>query len=281
VVLIPLLWIYNGGLSGSIPFFYLFNTCLSAILLSRLRYRLILGIQIAILFILLFVEFNYPDSIRYFPTQTAAFFDKSIFLAVVSFTMFMMLIKIMKEYHQTITKLSSAHEELKKSNDVLYQNSITDELTGLYNRRHILELLSGLTENGRRQRENSVIMFDIDHFKAINDTYGHKAGDLVLIQIGRLLKENFRRTDFIGRIGGEEFLVLMPDTRLETAMSRAEKMRKTIADFQWDYPGLSVTVSGGIFDFRESESFDTVLNNADIALYQAKSSGRNLIKSYR
>ncbi|NPV91040.1 MAG: GGDEF domain-containing protein [Firmicutes bacterium] len=172
-------------------------------------------------------------------------------------------------------------KKLKKSNDVLYQASITDDLTGLHNRRYIIELLSGLIERGSQPKGISIVMMDIDHFKKINDTYGHKVGDLVLAKISASIREHFRSTDFIGRIGGEEFLILMPDTKLEVAFNRAENIRKYIEGLKWDYAQLHVTISGGIYDCSECESCDTVLNKADVALYQAKSSGRNLIKAYR
>ncbi|MEA4849194.1 MAG: diguanylate cyclase [Clostridiaceae bacterium] len=281
LVFFPILWIYNEGLSGSIPFFYLFNISLSAILLNKLRYKLILGIQIVVLIALLTIEFYYPHLIIRYNSETAVFTDKAVSLVLIGFTMFIMLIKIMKEYHRTIDKLWFAQEELKKSNDVLYQASITDDLTGLYNRRHIIKLLSDLIERGSQPAGTSIIMVDIDHFKKVNDTYGHKAGDLVLAKISASIREHFRSTDSIGRIGGEEFLILMPDTELEVAFNRAEDMRKHIEGLKWDYEQLHVTISGGIYDFSEYESCDTVLNKADIALYQAKSGGRNLIKPYR
>ncbi|ATW24478.1 GGDEF domain-containing protein [Candidatus Formimonas warabiya] len=280
LIFIPLLWIYNGGLSSSVPFFYLFITGLSAILLNKLRYKLILGIQIVVLITLLIIEFYYPDLIIKYHSETAVFIDKAVSLVLISFIMFIMIIKIMKEYHRTIDKLRFAQEKLKKSNDVLYQASITDDLTGLYNRRHIIKLLSGLIERDRQQKGISIVMMDIDHFKKINDTYGHKVGDLVLTKISASIREHFRNTDFIGRIGGEEFLILMPDTKLEVAFNRTENIRKYIEGLKWDYVQLHVTISGGVYDFSEYESCDTVLNKADIALYQAKSSGRNLIKSY-
>ncbi len=281
LIFIPLLWIYNGGLSSSIPFFYLFDIVLSAILLNKLRYELVLGTQIVVLIALLSIAFYYPDAIIKYNSETALFIDKAVSLVVVSFIMFVMIIKIMQEYHQAIDKLKFAQEELKKSNDVLYKASITDDLTGLYNRGHIIKLLSGLIERGSQPKGISIIMMDIDHFKKINDTYGHKVGDLVLTKISASIREHFRNTDFIGRIGGEEFLILMPDTKLEVACNRAENIRKYIEGLKWDYAQLHVTISGGIYDSSEYESCNTVLNNADIALYQAKSSGRNLIKSYR
>lgn len=102
-----------------------------------------------------------------------------------------------------------------------------------------------------------------------------------VLKIGASIKEYFRKTDFIGRIGGEEFLILLPDTGLETAINRAENIRKRIDRLKWDYEQMHVTISAGVYCFSKHESCDTVLSRADIALYEAKSSGRNLIKAYR
>lgn len=282
LIIIPLLWVYNGGLSGSIPFFYIFNICLSAILLNKLRYKIILSIQILVLISLLIFEFNYPDYIISFSSKTADFIDKSVSIVVISLAMFLMIIKIMKEYYLTIDKLRSTYKELQKSNDVLYNAAITDELTGLINRRHIIELLADQIENDRHQKGMSTIMVDIDHFKKINDTYGHSIGDQVLIKVSKLLKDNLRCADFVGRIGGEEFLILMPDTSRETAFNRADDLRKSVADLKWDYTNLRVTISAGIYHCNcdGSENCDTILNNSDIALYQAKNEGRNLIRAF-
>ncbi|NPV91041.1 MAG: hypothetical protein HPY50_09750 [Firmicutes bacterium] len=111
LIFIPLLWIYNGGLSSSIPFFYLFNIGLSAILLNNLRYKLVLGIQIVVLIALLIIEFNYPDLIIKYNSETAVFIDKAVAMVIISFVMFIMIIKIMREYHRTIDKLSFAQEK--------------------------------------------------------------------------------------------------------------------------------------------------------------------------
>lgn len=280
-LILAVLWIYNGGLSGSIPFFYLFNIGIAAILLSKLRYKEILGFQIAVLIALLIIELQYPALIVYFDSKTSAFIDKSVSLVVVSFTMFLMLIKVMSEYHRTIDKLRLAQKELEISNDILYQASITDDLTGLYNRRHIIKLLSDLIERGGQPKEISIVMMDLDHFKKVNDTYGHKVGDLVLEKISGSIREHFHSPDLVGRLGGEEFLILMPDTRLEVALERAENIKKYIENIKWDYPDVHVTISGGVYNFSGPENCDAVLLKADIALYQAKNSGRNLIKVYR
>ncbi|HUX91000.1 MAG TPA: diguanylate cyclase [Gallionellaceae bacterium] len=157
-----------------------------------------------------------------------------------------------------------------------------DYLTGLSNRRHFME--QGEIELARVQRYGealSAFMLDIDHFKNINDTYGHKTGDIVLQQLGHVLRETLRTVDIIGRIGGEEFAVLLPETDLQEAVEIAERLREIIAhtDVVLE-PGLPLhfTVSIGVAMLKESDvNLDILLNLADKALYQAKESGRDKV----
>lgn len=153
----------------------------------------------------------------------------------------------------------------------------TDELTGLLNRRAILE--KGREEwlrTHRFQRSFSCLMFDIDHFKSINDTHGHAAGDEVLKATSALLKTLLRQTDYVGRIGGEEFLVLTPETDGTQALILAERIRVTIQNAVIPAVGArKLTVSIGIAGLREEGSLEHLIRNADQALYVAKDSGRN------
>jgi len=157
-----------------------------------------------------------------------------------------------------------------------------DYLTGLSNRRHFMA--QGEIELARVQRYGeslSAFMLDIDHFKNINDTHGHKAGDIVLQQLGHLLRETLRTVDIIGRIGGEEFAILLPETGLQEAVEIAERLREIIAhsDVILD-AGLPLhfTVSIGVATLKDKGvNLDILLNLADKAMYQAKGSGRNRV----
>jgi diguanylate cyclase (GGDEF)-like protein len=156
-----------------------------------------------------------------------------------------------------------------------------DELTGVVNRRHLMEL--GEKMFVRAQKENkclSVLMLDVDNFKAINDTFGHKVGDDVLRDIARLGLNTMRITDCFGRFGGEEFICLLPETSQEQASDIAERLRGIIQDHQWDYKTLEkVTASIGVASYRKehTDSFLKLLKDADITMYQAKSQGRNRV----
>jgi two-component system cell cycle response regulator len=155
-----------------------------------------------------------------------------------------------------------------------------DPLTGLSNRRFILTQLAGQLSGARRHgRPFSVAMLDIDHFKAVNDRFGHAAGDQVLAAVTRTLRAHLRAEDQLGRLGGEEFLALLGDTDERAAPAAAEKLRAAVAAAPPRYEGveLAVTVSVGWASW-DGEEPDELLRRADDALYQAKRAGRNRIE---
>jgi diguanylate cyclase (GGDEF)-like protein/PAS domain S-box-containing protein len=164
----------------------------------------------------------------------------------------------------------------------LEQQANQDYLTGLSNRRHFLE--QGEKELARVQRYGEVLsafMLDIDHFKIINDTHGHKAGDVVLQQLGHILRDTLRTVDIIGRVGGEEFAILLPETDLKGATEIAERLREKVANSDVILEtGLTLhfMISIGVATMKDKGvKLDTLLNLADMALYQAKKSGRNKV----
>jgi diguanylate cyclase (GGDEF)-like protein len=153
----------------------------------------------------------------------------------------------------------------------------TDELTGLMNRRLFLDIFERELLMARMKNYSlALMMLDIDHFKDTNDTYGHPAGDMLLKQMGAILKENTYPLDAVARYGGDEFIILMPDTSYFNAAYAAEKLRRIIDDWQWDVgeKRISVTVSIGIAKSNSSDSHE-IIKRADNALYKAKKQGRN------
>jgi diguanylate cyclase (GGDEF)-like protein len=164
------------------------------------------------------------------------------------------------------------------------RQSLSDPLTGLANRRFFQEIF--LREMRRSQRSNqpvAMVLVDIDFFKGVNDTYGHNVGDEVLEQLAGIMLANVRATDFVVRYGGEEFIVLLPETRLADALQVAEKLRKTIGDTILESTSregitLKVTVSAGVAAFPiDGRNGEEVILKADRALYHAKQSGRNRV----
>lgn len=154
-----------------------------------------------------------------------------------------------------------------------------DELTGLYNRRHAMERLGKLRELASRGGLSlQVAYLDLDHFKRINDSHGHGVGDEVLMRFGTLLKEHFSERDFAARIGGEEFLLVLVNASAETAWARVDAFCKTWAATRLaGHPDIIMTTSAGLAEFQPQESLTEWLARADVALYQAKSLGRNRV----
>jgi diguanylate cyclase (GGDEF)-like protein len=164
----------------------------------------------------------------------------------------------------------------------LVELSQTDDLTGLTNRRHFFDQAEAtLALSKRYQHSFSVLMLDIDHFKRINDQFGHAAGDTVLRKFAQVMQALVRRTDLTSRLGGEEFAILLPESRVPDAMTLAERIRTRIAaePFRYETEQFAVTVSIGVANYRPNdEKFERILARADQALYRAKSLGRNRIE---
>jgi len=123
----------------------------------------------------------------------------------------------------------------------------------------------------------SILIFDIDHFKTINDNYGHIEGDLILKELGELIKSLIRTTDIFGRLGGEEFIILFPETNLASAAIIAEKLRKAVEEHIFTN-GKNITISIGVGTFIQGTSIDDVIKEADNMLYKAKKGGRNRVE---
>lgn len=183
------------------------------------------------------------------------------------------------EYQDNKSKqpIKKAKKDIEDKNIELKKLSITDKLTNLYNRRKIEELLE--IEINRSERFNhpfGLAIVDIDNFKDVNDTYGHQIGDKILIEISSILKNNLRKTDFVGRFGGEEFVIICPESDLESVSSLMETFRKKIANY--DFTKIkNKTASFGVTISKKGDDIESILQRADIALYQAKNDGRNKV----
>jgi diguanylate cyclase (GGDEF)-like protein len=163
------------------------------------------------------------------------------------------------------------------------ENSVRDVLTGCFNRRHALEVLDSELRRVRRSHGAlSLLMLDLDHFKTINDRFGHLCGDAVLAHVGQRMQAVLRGSDTKCRYGGEEFLVLLPDTPLAGARRVAEMLRKDLEQHpvRWNDQALTVTASVGIAEINAGEdTTDTIIARADAALYHAKQDGRNCVRT--
>ncbi|MDD2698523.1 MAG: diguanylate cyclase [Arcobacteraceae bacterium] len=156
--------------------------------------------------------------------------------------------------------------------------SVTDKLTGLYNRRKFDEIFTyELNQLSRYPKDLSILMLDIDHFKIVNDTFGHQVGDDVLFKVSSLLQNCLRKTDTLFRWGGEEFIILCPYTNLEHAEQLAQKIRKQIEEFSFDIVGHK-TISIGLSSIQFGDTVEEIITKTDKALYKAKENGRNRVE---
>ncbi|WP_419660289.1 two component system response regulator modulated with diguanylate cyclase [Desulfosarcina variabilis str. Montpellier] len=189
---------------------------------------------------------------------------------------------------KTGIRILELEKSLKDAVDEIHLMSITDPLTGIYNRGYINQRLpQEINRSIRYHRELSLVMCDIDHFKTVNDTYGHMSGDIVLKGFVKSLTGSIRQqVDWAGRYGGEEFLVVLPETGLEGAMVLAERIRKTVetTPIQTSGDAIQITASFGVTgfsaaDWKHAMSPELILQMVDSLLYEAKDEGRNRIKS--
>ena len=150
-----------------------------------------------------------------------------------------------------------------------------DSLTKIYNRRFFNEFLhKEIIRSERNNKAFSLIMFDIDHFKRINDNYGHDIGDKILQELAAVVSQCIRKSDLFARVGGEEFVIIAQETNLEGAMYLAEKIRKKVEENSFCM-SLKITVSLGISQYKNKDDCSTIYKRADNALYKAKDNGRN------
>jgi diguanylate cyclase (GGDEF)-like protein len=185
-------------------------------------------------------------------------------------------------FDQMAQSLQERDAELQKALRETRELAITDPLTGLHNRRYLWELLGRELLKARRNRTPvAAILADIDHFKRFNDTWGHEAGDLVLKRVADVIREHVRGSDIGCRYGGEELAVILPETALEVAVERAERIRRGIAGLRLEHGGHrldAVTSSFGVAIFpQHADNAEALLRAADEALYEAKKAGRDRV----
>jgi diguanylate cyclase (GGDEF)-like protein len=169
--------------------------------------------------------------------------------------------------------------EIEKNRKKLHELSITDELTGVYNRRFIFETINKEIKRSERSGGTySLMLIDIDFFKKVNDLCGHLEGDNILRKVAHSIKDSVRSMDMFGRFGGEEFILLLPETNLKVALLCAERLRKTVESINFPKVGYPVTVSIGIGQHIHGEGIDEIIERVDNALYNAKDNGRNRVE---
>jgi diguanylate cyclase (GGDEF)-like protein len=180
-------------------------------------------------------------------------------------------------------KIKKLQDELKRSNELLLELSNTDHLTGLFNRRYMMEALDKEVQRSIRKGGTlSLIMLDIDHFKQVNDGFGHLQGDVVLQKVALQLQKELRSYDCAARYGGEEFVAILPDSSLKEAVFVADRIRLAVQGTRFSGPlaklGLTVSLGVACFSQDHTPSVDGFIKLADDALYRAKTNGRNRVE---
>lgn len=187
-------------------------------------------------------------------------------------------VDLAEEIYFTREALNTANDTLTAQKEALHILSITDTLTGAYNRRHLINSLSAYDKSA--DATYAMLMLDIDHFKKVNDTYGHEAGDTALIAFADLCKNMMPDEGLFGRIGGEEFAILLPEYPNTKAMAFADKLRQSVSEVNLtdgETP-FSITVSIGVAECCSGDTSSLeMLRLTDLALYQAKGAGRNCV----
>ncbi len=168
-------------------------------------------------------------------------------------------------------------EELKEVTDQLEELERTDALTDIHNRYSIMKILDAEVDRAKRYGNPlSVFMYDIDHFKRVNDTHGYRAGDDILYNLTKVVKDSLRDIDIVGRYGGEEFLVIMPSTILSDAIKVTQRICETVSNHKFTQIE-QLTISIGLVELGKEESMDMLFTRADKLLYKSKDSGRNRV----
>ena len=201
-------------------------------------------------------------------------------LSVIMFAGGYSLAKLTKEIrleHQRLERLANQNSLLAEETDKYKKLSMIDPLTGLLNRQGLSEYIEQYFPVDTERRVSMVVV-DIDHFKKINDSLGHDGGDLVLKRVSTLIQSHIRQSDQVARWGGEEFVIVLPDTGLDDAFNIAEEMRALVATTSFDqFPELQVSISLGVGSSDGNVPFHQLFRTVDVALYQAKAQGRNRV----
>lgn len=219
-------------------------------------------VMLVYFYVRIVVTIRTPEIENFMLTGTIQQLSFVIFIFFIVFTTFSMILMITSDLETKLRLIS-----------------IKDELTGAYNRRAMDEVLNKEIDRSLRYSAPfSLLMLDLDYFKEVNDNYGHQIGDYVLRELGRLLTSNLRMQDSVLRYGGEEFLILLPETSTQYATRTANKLRKIIQDsVLYTHPEIQLTASIGVASIQQNDTAKTMIERADAALYQAKASGRNKV----
>jgi len=259
----------------SLSFIYLLNIRIKK--KERELYRQIVGV-FALLALVFIARIVYgTGSIDRFSLTSTDLTDSILLLATYMLFVLLVFSLVVLINSRLLRDIGEYLKEREKLVLEFKRMASTDSLTGIYNRMKLEPLMTAEVLRSRRYgRLLSVLLIDIDHFKLVNDNYGHNIGDSVLRDVAAVLKDNIREADSLGRWGGEEFLIVAPETSTEGARKIGEKLREAVAGHRF-IRDIKVTISVGVATLMADEWEDDMVRRADEAMYQAKNSGRNRI----
>ncbi len=275
----PIFWKFDGGIQQTIPYYILSYVTITVILLSGREKVFYLSLSGILITVFLILEMINPEGIHHGNTKYYALVNNALGTVTVGFLITALLSIFLSHYQKIKEELELSNKRLYEANKKLEELSRKDPLTGLSNRRDMIERIANEIDRIRRDGGVfSLIMGDIDDFKKINDTYGHECGDLVLKRISEIMQAELRRYDIVARWGGEEFLILLPQTNEEKATMIAKRLREIIAqDFLlYNDKIITYTITFGIIeDDDPTIDMDEYIKKVDMALYQGKKDGKN------
>ncbi len=230
------------------------------------------------------VRFDQSD-LPTLPSVVAIFILTAMFFTRTAWEEFVATVRLLVERDQALSEAKASGKQLAQALSRMQGLAMVDELTGLKNRRAFFDDAEPAIAAARRRKQPiAVALLDLDFFKDVNDTYGHAVGDIVLKEVARRITSTLREEQIVGRLGGEEFVALLPDTTPAQALIAIERVRKAVGATQIPLPGggpaISVTVSGGIAPVLEDEGLESVIDLADKAMYRAKGLGRDRVEVF-
>lgn len=264
----PFSWIFNAGSRGGAQYFtILYGVMIAAVTKGKKRIFFLIAHLTINAFLFVF-EYYFPTKILYYDSEIVRYMDITSSIIVATIVNFSLFIVYAKKYEQEKQMLQEYSERLK-------QLTMTDSMTGLYNHKTIFNILTEEITNALETAQMLCIaMIDVDNFKNVNDTLGHQQGDFVLCEISNLLRENLQKKNIIGRYGGEEILMILPDTDVDRGYHIIDRIRQIIE--QYDFRGCKITVSGGLVQLQ-NEDTQQLVSKADGLMYEAKKRGKNRI----
>ena len=219
------------------------------------------------------------------PSVVAVFILTAIFFTRTAWEEFVASVRLLVQRDEALAESKASSKLLAQALSRMQDLAMVDELTGVKNRRAFFDDAEPAVAAARRRKQPvAVALLDLDFFKDVNDTYGHAVGDIVLKEVARRITSTLREEQIVGRLGGEEFVALLPDTTPAQALIAIERVRKAVGATQIPIPGggpaITVTISGGIAPVLEDEGLESVIDQADKAMYRAKGLGRDRVEVF-